>query len=89
MRAALGDKLIIKNAQDGRADRVGTIVALNGEDGAPPYLVHWVIGDYDSLISPWPGIRISHEEHDSGCGGASPGGSPHGSRQRATSLMSS
>jgi len=59
MRANVGDELIVGKSA-GSAARVGEIVAVRGSGGAPPYLVHWVVGDYDSLVSPWPGVEIRH-----------------------------
>ena len=58
-----GDDLIVDGDGAGRAERVGTILEIRGTDSHPKYLVHWVIGDYDSLISPRPGFRIRHKAH--------------------------
>jgi len=38
-----------------------TIIAVTGQDGSPPYLVHWLAGEYESRISPGEGTRI--EKH--------------------------
>jgi hypothetical protein len=64
MRANVGDELIVEETEICGAARVGTIVAVKGSDGSPPYLVHWVAGDYDSLVSPWPGVRVRHKAGD-------------------------
>jgi hypothetical protein len=58
MRAEVGDELIVEKTDSGQDRRVGTIVAIESSDGSPPYLVHWVGGDYQSLVFPWPGVRI-------------------------------
>jgi Domain of unknown function (DUF1918) len=58
MRANVGDELVVGETEVCGAARTGTIVAVRGTDGAPPYLVHWVAGDYDCLVSPWPGVRV-------------------------------
>ncbi|HTS99207.1 MAG TPA: DUF1918 domain-containing protein [Streptosporangiaceae bacterium] len=58
MRANVGDELIVEKAGSGASGRVGTIVGVRTSDGSPPYLVHWVVGDYDALVFPWPGVRI-------------------------------
>jgi Domain of unknown function (DUF1918) len=50
MKAQVGDELIIESPEPGTSDRIGTIVALQNADGSPPYIVHWLVGDYDSLI---------------------------------------
>ena len=61
MRANVGDELIVGKSPSCGA-RVGKIVAVRGGGGSPPYLVHWVAGDYDSLVTPWPGVRIRHQQ---------------------------
>jgi len=60
MKAQVGDELIVEKSQTGEPRRVGRIVALESADGSPPYLVRWVAGDYESLVFPWPGVRIRH-----------------------------
>jgi Domain of unknown function (DUF1918) len=58
MNAEVGDELVVESTEPVQSRRVGTIVGLKAADGSPPYLVHWVIGDYDSLIFPGPGTRM-------------------------------
>ena len=58
MNAQVGDELIIESPEPGTSARIGTIVALRNADGSPPYVVHWLAGDYDSLIRPGPAARI-------------------------------
>jgi hypothetical protein len=58
MKAQVGDELIVESPEPGTSDRIGTIVALQNADGSPPYVVHWLAGDYDSLIAPGPTARI-------------------------------
>ena len=58
MKAQVGDELIIESPEPGTCGRIGTIVALQNADGSPPYVVHWLAGDYDSLIEPGPTARI-------------------------------
>jgi hypothetical protein len=58
-----GDDLIVKADAMGIAERVGTILEICGSHDHPEYLVHWVTGDYDSLISPWPGVHVRHRSH--------------------------
>jgi Domain of unknown function (DUF1918) len=60
MDAEPGDDLIVDSDDGGHAERVGTILKVNGSDGHPQFLVHWVSGDYDSLVSPWPGVHVRH-----------------------------
>ena len=58
MNAQVGDELIIESPEPGTSARMGTIVALRNADGSPPYVVHWLAGDYDSLIQPGLTARI-------------------------------
>lgn len=58
LRAEQGDTLVIKGAGRSGPLRVGIIIAVEGHDGRPPYLVRWTTGDYESRISPGPGARI-------------------------------
>ncbi len=57
MKAEMGDELVVESTEP-MCRRTGTIVGLKNADGSPPYLVHWVVGDYDSLIFPGPGTRM-------------------------------
>jgi len=41
MKASVGDKLVIHGHTVGQHERHATIVEVRGEDGAPPYVVHW------------------------------------------------
>jgi Domain of unknown function (DUF1918) len=66
MEAEPGDELVVEADRSGAGARVGTILAVRGSNGHPAYLVHWVAGDYDALISPWPGVQIQHRKHHSG-----------------------
>lgn len=59
-----GDELVVDADQSGGGARVGTILDVRGGNGHPAYLVHWVAGDYDALVSMWPGVHIRHREHD-------------------------
>lgn len=61
LRAEPGDVLSIDGTGMSGLPRTGTIIAVAGQDGTPPYLVRWTAGDYESRISPGPGARI--EKH--------------------------
>ena len=58
MNAQVGVELIIESPEPCKSGRIGTIVAIQNADGSPPYVVHWLAGDYDSLIQPGPTARI-------------------------------
>lgn len=66
MKAEPGDDLIVDSDDAGHAERVGTILKVGGSDSHPQFLVHWVSGDYDSLISPWPGVHVRRRLHARG-----------------------
>lgn len=68
MTAEVGDELVVESTEPVLTSRTGTIVGLKNADGSPPYLVHWVVGDYDSLIFPGPGTRfkVHHKARHSG-----------------------
>lgn len=53
-----GDTLVIDGASVSGLPRTGIIIAVEGQDGGPPYLVRWTGGDYESRISPGPGARV-------------------------------
>jgi hypothetical protein len=57
MRAEVGDEVEAGSAGSTRQGRIGTIVAVQGDDESPCYLVHW-LADYESLITPGPGEPI-------------------------------
>ena len=59
MRAQVGDELIVETAVPVPSRRVGIIAGLKNTDGSPPYLVHWPVGDYYSLIFPGPDTLIT------------------------------
>jgi Domain of unknown function (DUF1918) len=63
VRAHVGDELTVESTMPVPSRRVGTIVGVKNADGSPPYLVHWVVGDYDSLIFPGPNIRMTVHHH--------------------------
>ncbi len=58
MRAQVGDELVVETTVPVPSRRVGVVVGLRNADGSPPYLVHWVVGDYTSLIYPGPDTRM-------------------------------
>jgi len=41
MKAAIGDRLVIRGHTVGQKERHATIVEVHGDEGAPPYVVHW------------------------------------------------
>lgn len=59
MKAEIGDELVVESTAPVPSRRVGIVVGLKNVDGSPPYLVHWVAGDYNSLIFPGPDTRMT------------------------------
>jgi hypothetical protein len=58
MRASVGDWLITESSSDHAHFRRAKILQTQGSDGEPPYLVHWVDNDHESLIFPGPDSQI-------------------------------
>ena len=59
MKAQAGDELTIRGRHQGDEDRRGTIVRVDGADGAPPYLVRWRDG-HESVFFPAAGAEVEH-----------------------------
>ena len=53
MRAAVGDRLVIRAHHVGEHDRWAIIQAVQGPDGTAPYKVKWDDGTEGLL---WPGV---------------------------------
>jgi hypothetical protein len=61
MRAAIGDKIVVLGHHVGARDRTRSaiILAVEGEDGGPPYFVRWEDG-HESTLAPGPGAFVEH-----------------------------
>ena len=59
MRARAGDELTVRGRHQGDEDRRGTITRVDGENGAPPYLVRWRDG-HESVFFPTSGTEVEH-----------------------------
>jgi Domain of unknown function (DUF1918) len=57
--ARWGDELVVESTAPVPSRRVGIIVGLKNVDGSPPYLVHWMVGDYNSLSFAGPDTRMT------------------------------
>ncbi|GAA3560732.1 hypothetical protein GCM10022419_046700 [Nonomuraea rosea] len=60
MRAAAGDKLIVEGTYGGDNRREGLIVSVEHADGSPPYTVHWLDNEHETLVFPGPDARVVH-----------------------------
>ena len=59
MQAQAGDELTVRGRHQGDEDRHGTIIRVDGENGAPPYLVRWRDG-HESVFFPASGTEVQH-----------------------------
>jgi Domain of unknown function (DUF1918) len=59
MKAAIGDRLVIKGHRVGEHDRDAEILEVHGADGAPPYLVRWDDGG-EGLFYPGSDADVEH-----------------------------
>jgi Domain of unknown function (DUF1918) len=64
MKARLGDRLVLA----GTPDRYGVVIAVLGEDGAPPYVVRWRSDDRVAMVFPDRYARIVPAGHPAGTG---------------------
>ena len=63
MYAIKGDRLLVQGNHAGQPLRDGEIIAVRGDDGAPPYLVRWADDGHVSLTYPGPETWIQHFVH--------------------------
>ncbi|UFS97950.1 DUF1918 domain-containing protein [Nocardia huaxiensis] len=61
MKAKPGDWLVVQNRAVGGPVRHGYIEEVHGEDGAPPYLVHWSDTGHRALFFPGPDATVRSE----------------------------
>jgi len=59
MQAAVGDELVVRGRHVDDHDRTGVIIAVHGEQGAPPYLVRWADGR-ESVFFPSADALVEH-----------------------------
>ena len=62
MRAEVGDRLHVRGRKVGHHDRLGEVLEVRGENGAPPYLIRFDDG-HESLVFPGPDCVV--EPHTS------------------------
>lgn len=54
MRASVGEFLVIASRHVDEHARVGVILEVHGEDGAPPYVVKWEDDETTTMVFPGP-----------------------------------
>ena len=52
MRAAVGDRLVVKGYHVGDPDRDAVVLEVRGEDGGPPWTVRWGDDGHEGLFFP-------------------------------------
>jgi len=60
LRAAAGDRLVIRGHHLGEPDRDAEIIEARGDDGAPPFLVCWTDDGRESLFYPGSDAHVEH-----------------------------
>lgn len=60
MRAAVGDRLIIKSHHIGEPDKGAQILAVQGPDGEPPFRVRWEDDGHEALFFPGSDAVVEH-----------------------------
>jgi hypothetical protein len=63
MKAAVGDRLVIKGHRQGERPRDAEVIEVLGEDGGPPFRVRWSDDGHESLLFPGSDASIEHLEH--------------------------
>lgn len=62
MHAAVGDRLVVSSRHIDLTERRGEIVEVQGDDGAPPYVVQWDHDGHRGLFFPGPDVAVRHVE---------------------------
>ncbi len=60
MRAAVGDKIVVRGHRVGEPDRDAVILAVEGADGAPPYRVRWNDDGHEGVYFPGDDAVVEH-----------------------------
>lgn len=63
MKAAVGDRIVIRGHHIGEPDRDAEIVEVRGANGEPPFVVRWGDDGHESLFFPGPDASVEHYEH--------------------------
>lgn len=60
MRAAIGEKIVVRGHRVGEADRDAVILAVEGADGGPPYRVRWSDDGHEGVFFPGEDAIVEH-----------------------------
>lgn len=58
MHAHVGDWLVVQSGTEQRHARRAEIVAVDAEDGSPPYRVRWLDTGHEGLVFPGPDAHV-------------------------------
>ena len=59
MKANVGDLLVVP----GRQSRIGLVIRVVGQDGAPPYVIRWQRDGHIAMVTPGQYARILPPAH--------------------------
>ncbi len=60
MKAAIGDRIVVKGHHVGEHERGAEIIDLRGVNGEPPYLVRWDDDGQEALFFPGSDAAVEH-----------------------------
>ena len=60
MQAAVGDRVVVRGHRVGEPSRDALILAVEGQDGSPPYLVRWSDDGHEGTFFPGPDAVVEH-----------------------------
>jgi hypothetical protein len=60
VRAAPGDRLVIRSQQLDHAVRDAEVIEVRHADGSPPYVVRWSDTGHEALVFPGPDAYVEH-----------------------------
>ena len=63
MKAAVGDRIVVRGSRMGQPDRDCEVLEVRGDDGGVPYLVRWGDTGHVGLIFPGSDALVQHFEH--------------------------
>ena len=63
MKAAVGDRLVVRGSRMGQPDRDCEILEVRGADGGAPYVVRWGDTGHEVLFFPGSDAFVQHFEH--------------------------
>ncbi|MBK9180481.1 MAG: DUF1918 domain-containing protein [Acidimicrobiales bacterium] len=66
MKAAVGDRIIIKGHHVGEPDRDAVVLEVHGTDGSPPWKVRWSDDGHESIFFPGPDAAVEHYTSEEG-----------------------